>query len=316
MNVNNCDYLPTNQPDYNQAGPALYHQPCNGAHNKVSYTLESIRRIHSQAHRLLRVSNHTATGIESLATLQGVQQVPLREPIKQTIELLTYSFNDFLPIVFDLEFKLRYMLRSGVIQFNMGQQTELPMSGQRLQQLLTALPGKSRTLFTVNKDFRDEGPPVLTEQEQAMARTPNFLRKLYHTLGGRLAVLGSIPVSAHSKQLATEYSKEILTVSGSAKIAYPGGTTRDETGELFPELPALEESSQHSTYTTASELQDQVMPRHSASNAGDSQPRLSSPPGLQSPQTPAATPRARSTPRTAESQASLPNADDSDVQLM
>ena len=55
------------------------------------------------------------------------------------------------------------------------------------------------------------------------------------------------------------------------------------------------------------------MPRHSASNAGDSQPRLSSPPGLQSPQTPAATPRDRSTPRTAESQASLPNANDSDV---
>ena len=58
------------------------------------------------------------------------------------------------------------------------------------------------------------------------------------------------------------------------------------------------------------------MPRHSASNAGDARPRLSSPLGLRSPQTPVATPRARSTPRTAESQASLPNANDSDVQLM
>ena len=221
-----------------------------------------------------------------------------------------------MPIVYDLEFKLRYMLRSGVIQFNMGQQTELPMSGQRLKQLLTALPGNSRTLFTANEDFRDEGPPDLTEKEQAMARTPGFLRELDHSLGGRQAVLGTIPVSARSQQLATEYSKEILTVSGPAKIAYPGGTTQDETGELFPELPALEESSQHSTYTTASELQDQVMPRHSASNAGDARPRLSSPPGLQSPQTPAATPRARSTPRTVESQASLPNANDSDIQLM
>ena len=91
-----------------------------------------------------------------------MQQVPLPEPIKQTIELLTDSFNDLMPIVYDLEFKLRYMLRSGVIQFSMGRQTELPMSGQRLQQLLTALPGNSRTLFTANEDFRDEGPPDLT----------------------------------------------------------------------------------------------------------------------------------------------------------
>ena len=59
-NVTNCGYLPTNRPDYNQAGPVWYHQPDDGAQNKVNYTLESIRRVHSQTHRLLRVSNHTA----------------------------------------------------------------------------------------------------------------------------------------------------------------------------------------------------------------------------------------------------------------
>lgn len=105
-------------------------------------------------------------------------------------------------------------------------------------------------------------------------------------------------------------------MSGPAKITHPGGTTRDETGELYPELPAMDGSSHHSTYTTASDLQDQVMPRHSASNAGDLLPRLGSPPGSQRYQTPAVTPRARSTPRTGESQSSLPHADDSDVQLM
>ena len=108
-NVTNCGYLPTNRPYYNQAGPAWYRQPRDDAQNMVNYTLESIRRVHSQTHLLLRVSNHTATGIESLATLQGMQQVPLPEPIKQTIELLTDFFNDLLSIVFDLEFKLRYV---------------------------------------------------------------------------------------------------------------------------------------------------------------------------------------------------------------
>ena len=224
-NVTNCGYLPTNRPDYNQAGPAWYCQPGDGAQNRVSYTLESIRRVHSQTHRLLRVSNHTATGIESLATLQGMQPVPLPELIKQTIELLTDSFNDLLPIVFDLEFKLRYMLRSGVIQFSMGPQTELLMSGQCLQQLLTASPGKSRTLFTANNDFRDEGPPDLTEQEQAVARTPSFLRELDHTLGGRQAVLGSIPVSAHSKQLTTVAGLMLVIVLSNCAGLYENGVT-------------------------------------------------------------------------------------------
>ena len=198
----------------------------------------------------------------------------------------------------------------------MGNQSDLPVSWHSLQQLLTALPGKLRTLFTANDDFRDEGPPDLTAQEQAVARTPGFLRELDHTLGGRQAVLGAMPVDEHSQQLATEYSKEMLTVSGPAKLVYPGGRTHNETGELFPEMPALEESSPHSTYTTASELQNQVMPRHSASNAGDLLPRMGSPPVSQHLQTPVPTPRARSTPRTAESQVSLLNADDSDVQFM
>ena len=129
-----------------------------------------------------------------------------------------------------------------------------------------------------------------------MARTPGFLHKFDHTLGGRQAVLGTMPVDAHSQQLATEYSKEMSTVSGPAKLVYPGGTTHNQTGELFPEMPALAESSQHSTYTTASELQDQVMPRHSASNAGHLLPRMSSPPVSQRFQTPVpapAQPRAR-----------------------
>ena len=113
--VTNCCYLPTNRPDFNQTGPAWYRRPRDDAQHLVQYTLESIRSVHAQTHRLLRVGNHTATGIESLATLQEMQQVPLRKPVEQTIELLTDSFSDLVPIIFDLEFKLRYMLRSCVV---------------------------------------------------------------------------------------------------------------------------------------------------------------------------------------------------------
>ena len=63
----------------------------------------------------------------------------------------------------------------------------------------------------------------------------------------------------------------------------------------------MDGSSQHSTYSTAPDLQDQVMPRNSASNAGDLMSRIGSPPGSQRLLTPAVTPRARSTPRTVDS---------------
>ena len=93
--------------------------------------------------------------------------------LEEPLEVLKQSQRDLITLTVEMEFRMRYMLRVGVLQRAVLPGDKLPFSERDLKHLLTDSPLETRTLFAESRLFPFEGKPDLTTAEKAMARTPD-----------------------------------------------------------------------------------------------------------------------------------------------
>ena len=139
----------------------------------MQFTIEALRRNHRQALKSLRVGNFLHSALAAVEVVRKELGAAFPEDLKEPLEVLKQAHQDLVTLTVEMEFRMRYMLRAGVLQRAVLPDDKLPFTKGDLKHLLTDSPLEMRTVFTESRLFPFKGKPDLTSAERAMARTPD-----------------------------------------------------------------------------------------------------------------------------------------------
>ena len=172
-NVTNCNMLTSRRPDFNTQGPDWYDVPEEYDMTRAQFTIEALRRNHRQALKAVRVGNFSHSALAAVEVVRKEYGAAFPADLKEPLEVLKQAHQDLITLTVEMEFRMRYMLRAGVLQRAVLPDGSLPFTKTDLKHLLTDSPLEMRTVFSESKLFPYEGEPDLTFAERAMARTPD-----------------------------------------------------------------------------------------------------------------------------------------------
>ena len=135
-NVTNCNMLTSRRPDFSSKGPAWYTEPDDYDETNVKFAIETLRRNHREALKAVRVGNFAHSALAAVEVVRKEMGAEFPKDLVGPLELLKQSQRDLITLTVEMEFRLRYMLRAGVLEQAVLPDDKLPFSANELRHLL------------------------------------------------------------------------------------------------------------------------------------------------------------------------------------